>query len=81
MLLLPLAALLAFLIWHLYPRVDPAQGFDFQGHLDYLRYIDLSASLPLASQGWEMYLARLGVAATGGDPGPDPNANPPTENQ
>src|SRR2546421_5595977 len=54
-LLLPLAALLAYLIWHLYQRVDPTQGFDYQGHLDYLVYIDLNASLPLASQGWEMY--------------------------
>ena len=27
-------------------------------------------------QGWEMYVARLSVAATGGDPGPDPNAKP-----
>lgn len=27
--------------------------------------------------GWRMYLGRLGVAATGGDPGPDPNATPP----
>jgi uncharacterized protein YndB with AHSA1/START domain len=25
-------------------------------------------------KGWELYLARLGVKATGGDPGPDPNA-------
>ena len=28
-------------------------------------------------QGWEHYVARLAVAAAGGDPGPDPNANPP----
>src|SRR2546423_6247319 len=54
-LLLPLAGLLVFLIWHLYPRVNPVQGFDYQGHLDYVRYIDLTASLPLANQGWEMY--------------------------
>jgi uncharacterized protein YndB with AHSA1/START domain len=26
------------------------------------------------SHGWEHYLSRLSVAATGGDPGPDPNA-------
>ncbi len=26
--------------------------------------------------GWQHYLERLGVAASGGDPGPDPNANP-----
>jgi uncharacterized protein YndB with AHSA1/START domain len=30
--------------------------------------------------GWQHYLARLGVAAGGGEPGPDPNAtNPPQE--
>ena len=27
--------------------------------------------------GWEHYFARLSVAASGGDPGPDPNSNPP----
>jgi uncharacterized protein YndB with AHSA1/START domain len=27
--------------------------------------------------GWELYIGRLAVAATGGDAGPDPNANPP----
>ena len=27
--------------------------------------------------GWAHYVARLSVAAAGGDPGPDPNANPP----
>lgn len=27
-------------------------------------------------QGWELYLNRLAVAATGRDPGPDPNADP-----
>ena len=26
-------------------------------------------------QGWESYLPRLAIAATGGDPGPDPNAD------
>ena len=30
-------------------------------------------------QGWDHYVARLAVAAAGGDPGPDPNANPPKE--
>ena len=28
------------------------------------------------SHGWDMYLGRLVVAGAGGDPGPDPNANP-----
>ena len=27
--------------------------------------------------GWQLYLGRLSVAAGGGDPGPDPNANSP----
>jgi uncharacterized protein YndB with AHSA1/START domain len=27
--------------------------------------------------GWQLYVTRLSVAAAGGDPGPDPNANPP----
>jgi uncharacterized protein YndB with AHSA1/START domain len=27
--------------------------------------------------GWEHYFARLGIAASGGDPGPDPNSNLP----
>lgn len=27
--------------------------------------------------GWELYLGRLGVVATGGDPGPDPNGVAP----
>jgi hypothetical protein len=26
--------------------------------------------------GWRVYLDRLATRATGGDPGPDPNANP-----
>ena len=30
-------------------------------------------------EGWQHYLDRLGVAAGGGDPGPDPNANPAQE--
>ena len=41
--------------------------------------------LPTAQQrdqhehGWGHYIARLGVVAAGGDPGPDPNANPPEQ--
>lgn len=27
-------------------------------------------------QGWQLYLGRLATVATGGDPGPDPNATP-----
>ena len=31
------------------------------------------------AHGWNHYLGRLATAAGGGDPGPDPNANPPQE--
>jgi uncharacterized protein YndB with AHSA1/START domain len=31
--------------------------------------------------GWQHYLARLGTAAAGGEPGPDPNADPAQEGQ
>lgn len=30
------------------------------------------------SQGWQHYLARLGIAAAGGEPGPDPSATLPS---
>jgi len=30
-------------------------------------------------EGWQLYLGRLGVSISGGDPGPDPNTNPPRE--
>ena len=30
-------------------------GFDAQGHLDYIRYLQEHGSLPLANQGWEMF--------------------------
>ncbi len=29
-------------------------------------------------EGWRLYLDRLATVGTGGDPGPDPNASPPT---
>jgi uncharacterized protein YndB with AHSA1/START domain len=33
------------------------------------------------AEGWEHYVARLAVAAAGGDAGPDPNENPATDRQ
>lgn len=48
-------ALLVFLVFSVYQRLDPTVGFDYEGHLDYLRFIDFNGSFPLADQGWEMY--------------------------
>ncbi len=41
----------------------------------------IHSGLPVPAQadhgkGWDMYLARLAVISTGGEPGPDPNATP-----
>jgi predicted dithiol-disulfide oxidoreductase (DUF899 family)/uncharacterized protein YndB with AHSA1/START domain len=41
------------------------------------RGMSLAETREAHRHGWEHYLTRLGVAASGGDPGPDPNANPP----
>lgn len=35
-----------------------------------------AAARDIHNQGWGHYLARLAVAAVGGEPGPDPNARP-----
>jgi uncharacterized protein YndB with AHSA1/START domain len=44
------------------------------GTLVRLRHFDLpEQAREMHGQGWELYLGRLEVAATGGDPGPDPN--------
>jgi hypothetical protein len=51
----PLVALLAAVIWIVYQRLDPAIGFDYAGHLDYIRYIDFTGSIPLADRGWQTY--------------------------
>jgi len=40
-----------------------------------LRHLDLpTPAVEQHTQGWEHYLARLGLAASGGNPGPDPLA-------
>jgi uncharacterized protein YndB with AHSA1/START domain len=36
-------------------------------------------SVEAHAHGWDQYMPRLVIAATGGDAGPDPNANPPQE--
>ena len=43
------------------------------------RRLMASESREQHAHGWQHYLARLTVAASGGEPGPDPNANPPQE--
>jgi uncharacterized protein YndB with AHSA1/START domain len=35
-----------------------------------------AAAVDRHAMGWQLYLDRLAVAATGGDPGPDPNEKP-----
>src|SRR5262249_28592869 len=52
--LVPVVVLFGTVIIAVYRRFD-GRGFDFEGHLDYLRYVDLSAALPLANQGWQFY--------------------------
>jgi hypothetical protein len=52
--LLPLAVALAAIVLAVYGRYD-GTGFDYDGHLDYLRYIDFSGSFPLADRGWQFY--------------------------
>jgi len=44
-----------------------------------LRHYDLPSPEQRAHHGtgWQMYLGRLATRAGGGDPGPDPNAQPP----
>jgi uncharacterized protein YndB with AHSA1/START domain len=45
------------------------------GTLVRLRHLDLPADArEIHGQGWDLYLGRLTAAASGGDPGPDPNA-------
>jgi len=43
-----------------------------------VRLVDSGLPTPEAADahrhGWDQYMARLAIAATGGDPGPDPNA-------
>jgi uncharacterized protein YndB with AHSA1/START domain len=55
-------------------RVEVSLEPDGDGTVVRLRHLDLPAqSVEIHRQGWELYLSRLAVAASGGDPGPDPN--------
>ena len=46
---------------------------DGDGTLVRLRHLDLpEESRATHSEGWDLYLARLAIAAAGGDPGPEP---------
>ncbi len=53
--LLPLAALFIAVVATVYARFAPSAGLDYQGNLNYLRYLDFTARIPLATRGWQMY--------------------------
>ncbi len=55
-------------------RVEMTLEPEGDGTLVRLRHFDLpEEAREMHGQGWGLYLARLEVAAAGGDPGPDPN--------
>lgn len=54
-LLIPLVVLFAGIVALVYARFDATKGFDYGGILDYVRYFDLTRSIPLANRGWQMY--------------------------
>jgi hypothetical protein len=55
-------------------RVEIALEPEGDGTLVRLRHFDLpEQAREMHGQGRALYLARLEIAATGGDPGPDPN--------
>lgn len=55
-------------------RVEVTLEPDGDGTLVRLRHYDLpEQARDMHGQGWELYLGRLAIAASGGDPGPDPN--------
>jgi uncharacterized protein YndB with AHSA1/START domain len=55
-------------------RVEVTLQPDGDGTVVTLRHFDLPPEAhEIHGQGWELYLARLEAAATGRDPGPDPN--------
>jgi uncharacterized protein YndB with AHSA1/START domain len=54
-------------------RVEITLDPDADGTLVRLRHLDLpEETREIHGQGWDLYLGRLAVAATGGDPGADP---------
>jgi hypothetical protein len=48
-------ALWAILFLRNLPYIPTTAGFDVEGHLQYIDYVQTQRSLPLADQGWEMY--------------------------
>lgn len=55
-------------------RVEVTLEPDGDGTLVRLRHFGLpEQAREMHGQGWELYLGRLAAAATGADPGPDPN--------
>jgi uncharacterized protein YndB with AHSA1/START domain len=44
-----------------------------------LTHSELAGAVEEHGGGWDHYLSRLAIAATGGDAGPDPVANPPAD--
>ena len=55
-------------------RVEVTLAPEGEGTLVRLRHLDLpEQAREMHGQGWQLYLDRLQVAATGGDPGADPN--------
>jgi uncharacterized protein YndB with AHSA1/START domain len=55
-------------------RVEVTLAPEGEGTLVRLRHLDLpEQAREMHGQGWQLYLDRLQIAATGGDPGPDPN--------
>ena len=55
-------------------RVEVTLEPEGDGTVVRLRHYDLpEQAREMHGQGWQLYLDRLQIAATGGDPGPDPN--------
>lgn len=55
-------------------RVEVTLAPEGEGTLVRLRHLDLpEQAREMHGQGWQLYLDRLQIAATGGDPGSDPN--------
>jgi uncharacterized protein YndB with AHSA1/START domain len=59
-------------------RVEVTLDADGDGTIVRLRHLDLpEEAREIHGQGWDLYLSRLSVAATGGNPGPDPAGQQP----